>query len=225
MHTPKLYFSPGSCSLVTLIALHETGADFCVEMLRLKTGQHKTPQYLALNPKGKVPTLVIDGQALTENVAILTYLNGLYPGAGLLPATTNQLEACRQTADLCFVSATLHPIITRMAVPMFMADGEQPQAAVRAKAYQAMIPNFDLIDARFAQSNWWYGDTWSVMDAYLYWIWYRAGTAYFDRTQFSNYASHAKRMEARPSVQKMLAENAAGQKQLESEGLAFTPPK
>ena len=81
-----------------------------------------------------MPVLVIDGQPLTENVAILTWLNRTYPEAELLPKTSNELDAVRQTADLAFFSSTVHPLVTRFARPgQFVAGRSGLQSSARRR--------------------------------------------------------------------------------------------
>jgi glutathione S-transferase len=77
------YFAPGSSSMATHIALHEVGAPFEPRLLSFKNQEQQRPDYLALNPEGKVPALVIDGRVLTEVAATLYYLAKTYPEAGL----------------------------------------------------------------------------------------------------------------------------------------------
>ena len=83
------YFTPGASSMATHIALHEVGAPFESRLISLTKHENRTPEYLALNPEGKVPTLVIDGRPLTEVAANLWYLAKRFPDAGLLPRTTS----------------------------------------------------------------------------------------------------------------------------------------
>ncbi len=219
----KLYMAPGTCGRVPCIALEETGETFETVLIRFMRGEHKSPEFKKINPKGKVPTLVVDGEPLTENVAILTYLNERYPDARLLPKPKDDLGRVRQLADLSFCSATLHPIVTRIRMPHFFA-GEDAARTVWEKASQAMNEYFGLIDERLTSQPWWYGDEWSVVDAYLYWIFWRCQGASYDVEPFANFQGHAERMEARPSVQRALAREAEAQAQLESEGLVFKPP-
>lgn len=219
----QLYMAPGTCARVPCIALEEAGEDFETVVIRFMKGEHKSPEFKKLNPKGKVPTLVVDGEPLTENVAILSYLNHQYPEARLLPEVDDDLGRLRQLADLCFCSATLHPIVTRIRMPHFIAT-EEVARVVWEKAGNAMNDFFQLIDDRLANNSWWYGDDWSVMDAYLYWVFWRCEGAGYDVQPFPNYADHAKRMEARPAVQRALQREGIAQAQLEAEGLAFKPP-
>src|SRR5436305_9599413 len=84
--TLTLYYSPGSSSMAPHIALHEVGAPFELKLTSLHEHKNRTPDYLAVNPEGKVPTLVLDGgETLTEVAATLWYLARRYPAAGLLP--------------------------------------------------------------------------------------------------------------------------------------------
>src|SRR5258708_28022086 len=80
-----LYFSPGSSAMATHIALHEVGVPFEAKLTALHEHKNRAPDYLAVNPEGKVPTLMIDGRPLTEVAATLWYLARRYPEAGLLP--------------------------------------------------------------------------------------------------------------------------------------------
>lgn len=219
----KLYMAPGTCARVPAIALEEAGVEFESVLVRFMRGEHKSPEFKKLNPKGKVPTLIIDEEPLAENVAILTFLNMRFPDANLLPEPEGELERVRQLADLCFCSATLHPIVTRIRMPHFMA-AEDAARSVWQKGCEAMGEYFGLVNDRLADQSWWYGDDWSVVDAYLYWIFWRCEGANFDVAPYPNYKNHATRVEARPATQRALAREVKAQTQLESEGLVFTPP-
>ncbi len=80
-----LYYAPGSSSFAAHIALTEVGASFESHRLSIPEKETRTPDYLAINPAGKVPALLVDGRVLTEVAAILFYLAKRYPEAGLLP--------------------------------------------------------------------------------------------------------------------------------------------
>jgi glutathione S-transferase len=220
----QLYMAPGTCARVASIALEEAGQDFETKVIRFMKSEHKSPPYRKLNPKGKVPTLVIDGEPLTENVAIITYLNERFPDARLMPSATSSLDRVRQLADLCFCSSTLHPFVTRIRMPHFFAT-EDAARVVWEKACAGMKEYFDLIERRLEDRTWWYGDAWSAMDAYLYWVFWRVEGANFDVSPYPRYRDHAAHTEMRSSVKRALAREADAQQQLEAEGLAFTPPK
>ncbi|MFK7734168.1 MAG: glutathione S-transferase family protein [Pseudomonadales bacterium] len=218
-----LFYAPQSCARVPTIALEEIGVPFDIRLVRFMKGEHKSPDYKQHNPKGKVPCVLIDGESLTENVAILSYLNERFPEAQLLPATNDTLSRYQQIADLSFCAATLHPIVTRIRRPTVFSKPEHARA-VWESGCDAMNEYFTLIDQRLRDASWWYGEDWSVMDAYLYWVFWRVEGADFDVSAYPNYRDHARRIEQRPSVQRALAREAEAEKQLEAEGLTFTPP-
>lgn len=217
-----LYMAPGTCARVTAIALEELGLDFETRVVRFRRGEHKSPEYTRLNPKGKVPTLVHHGDILTENVAILSFLDECY--GGLNPAVDGAMARARLVSDLCFCAATLHPIVTRIRMPMFFA-GEENAVAVKVAGCRAMDEYFQLIEDRLNKHRWWYGEQWAAMDAYLYWVFWRVEGAGYDVNRFPAYTAHARAMEARPAVQRAQAREEIAQAILEKEGLAFSPPE
>lgn len=213
-----LYAAPGACSRVPMITLEEAGVAFDLHLIRFMKGAHKQPDFLALNPKGKVPCLVTPEGPVTENVAIARYLASRH--AGLLPETGSAFDEARITADLAFCAATLHPIVSRMRVPMFMADGGEAIASVKAKAIEAMHPMAAVVEERLSGQDWWYGQTWSILDAYIYWVFFRVTGGGFPTDAYPNWLAHAHRMDARPAVRRALEKEAKMQATLEAEGLA-----
>lgn len=220
----KLFVAPNTCARVPTIALEEIGVPFETELVRTAKNQQNSKEYLKINPKGKVPALLIDGVPLTENVAILTWLNGQFPKANLLPKTTDALATVRQIGDISFFSATVHPIVTRIAMPIkFIADKDLSFDLVRPVAEKAMQPVMDLINDRLADGPWWYGDTWSVLDGYLYWAWSRITGVGFDDTNFPNIRRHKELCEERPAIQRAMAREAVHVEVLKSEGCYVAP--
>ena len=102
------YFSPGSSSMAPHIALHEAGASFEGRPLSLAKKDTRTPAFLAINPAGKVPLLVVDGRALTEVAGILFYLARAFPAAGLLPQGDVEAEA-QVVSWMSYIASTIHP--------------------------------------------------------------------------------------------------------------------
>ena len=219
-----LYMAPYTCARVTMIALEEAGVPFDTELVRFMRGEHKAPAFKRLNPKGKVPALAIDGSVLTENVAILWYLHQRHPAARLLPATSTAIEGAHILADLSFCSATLHPLVTRIRMPMLFA-GNDRAPAVKRTAEAAMDEYFALVEARLADGPWWFGEQWSAMDGYLYWVFWRVEGAGYDVARFPRFTAHARANEQRPAVQRALAREEVAQAHLIAEGAAFVPPR
>src|SRR6267154_995603 len=105
---------PIACSLVPVIALHEAGAEFELRVVDFRTGAHMSTEYLRINPKHKVPVLDIDGEPLTENVAILQWIARHYPDAQLLPAGEQEFKAL---SVLAWCASGIHPHLTPNILP------------------------------------------------------------------------------------------------------------
>ena len=106
-----LYMAPGSSSMAVHIALHEVGQSFELKRMSFNKKDMKTPEYLALNPEGAVPLMLIDGRPLTQVAACLFYLAKKYPEAKLLPANDPETEA-RAISWMSFIASGIHAYIT-----------------------------------------------------------------------------------------------------------------
>ena len=219
----ELLWAPGTCSRVTCVALEEIGLPYETRLVRFMAGEHKSPAYKALNPKGKVPTLMVNFVPITETVAILNYLNGRFPSANLLPMTQDAVGHTGQLADLCFCATTLHPLVTRIRLPTFFA-GPDCARKVWGVACEAMHEYFMLVEDRLRSQAWWYGSEWSVMDAYLSWIYWRVAGAGFDVAGYPHFADHSLRNQRRPAMVRALQRELMAQEQLKTEGMEFLPP-
>ena len=222
MTTMTLFFAPDSCARVPLIALEEIGCPYNLEVVAFMSGQHKSPDYLALNPKAKVPTLVVDGAPLSENVAILSWLAEHFPEARLLPECHDGFARAGEIADLAYCASGLHPIVTRLRIPHFFCDTADGSRRVFEMAELAMHPNFTLIERRLATGRWWYGDQWSIVDAYVNWVWFRVTGTQFDASNYPNLRRHDTQMKERLAVQRALAISAGCASDLASRGLGVT---
>lgn len=202
----RLFFSKGSCALASHIALEDAGADYEAVRINLAEGDQHKPEFLALNPKGRVPALVTDRGVLTENPAILGYIAETHPAAQLAPSDDSFALGQMQAFNL-FLCATVHPAFAHRFRPGRYVDGETHQAAVMAKAPEMVARHFELIEARFSDGRTWvHGEAYTLSDAYLYvftrWL-YRDGMG--DPSRFPNALSHMARMNARPAVKRALA--------------------
>ena len=207
MPSLELFFSPGACSRVTLIALEEIGCPFTATPIMLSRGEHKKPDFLRVNPKGKVPALLVDGELLTENVAILTGLAQWFPDAQLLPSAST-MEALQSLSMLAWFASGIHPYIPRLVITHVISD--EPAAAPRIQAMAATMlgKQLDLLQQKLGEQSWILGQ-WSLIDAYAFWVWTRIQGAPIDLSRFTLLAAHADRMSARPSVQRALAREKA----------------
>lgn len=220
----KLFVAPNTCARVATIALEEIGVPFETSLVRTAANQQNSPEFLKLNPKGKVPTLLIDEAPLTENVAILSWLAETYPDAQLMPATKTALEARKQTADLAFFAGTVHPVVTRIAMPMkLIPDAAQSFEIVRPQGAKDMDKIMAMIEARLSDGPWWYGADWSIVDGYLYWVWGRITGVGYDGSAYPNIQRHFALNAERPAVQRAMAREDVNIEILKSENLYMAP--
>lgn len=194
----ELYFSPGACSLVPLIALEEAGAIYTAHQVLLHRGEHKKPDYLALNPKGKVPLLMVDREAVTENVAILTALSKLYPEAQLLP-TQSLMAEVHALSMLASCASGLHPYVTRLCMPQFICDDANATPRIQQMAAEILGKSLAILNHQL-QGRDWFLQSWSAVDAYVFWVWRRIQGAPINLSAYPALASHTERMHLRPSV-------------------------
>jgi glutathione S-transferase len=184
------YFTSGASSMAPHIALHEVDARFEGRHISLAKHENRTPDYLAINPEGKVPTLVIDGRPLTEVAGILFYLARRFPVAWLLPDGDIEAEA-QAVSWMSFIAATLHP--------------------ARGLGLERATERFTIADHRLGARDWALG-RYSVVDIHLFRLYWRFVHALKPAPgSFPNLAAHYDRMMARPAVQKTIAiESAIG---------------
>ena len=197
-----LYYAPNACSLVPYVTLTEAGASFEVRPLNFRKSQHITPEYLRLNPKHKVPVLVIDGTPLTENVAIQIWIARNFTAAKLLP--TDPMQELQALSLLAWCASGIHPFLSRINSPARVCDLPGGEEAVRRLAVQQLFENYKIADDMLVNREWFF-EHFTAVDAHFFWC-FRRGTQFnLDLSQFKNCLGHFERMTRRPSVQKLLA--------------------
>jgi glutathione S-transferase len=200
----KLYYAPGACSLASHLAIEDVGLPY--ETVRLNTGQgdQRKPEYLAINPRGRVPTVIVDGKVLTENVGIMTYFGGGYPKANIWPKDT--WHQAKAISTMAWLSNTVHTTFAHLFRPERYVDDDTSREALKAKARTMYWDQLKEIDGLLAGRKWAVGTSYSVVDGYLL-VFYRWG----NRNQFpvktlANYAALMDRVLARPTVKKVMAD-------------------
>ena len=201
----RIYWYPGTCARVPLVALEEIGAPF--EPV-LEDRLAERPEYLLINPKGSVPTLMIGDEALTENLAIQTYLARRHPEARLLPLGDPDTEA-RVLEMQSWFASSLHPLVRQLRFPRWYSDDPAAHESLRAKAVPQLERGFTTLQGRLADREWLFGD-WSLVDVHLLWLWFRATGSGMDGSHFPRLGDHAARCEARPSVARVLEREETG---------------
>jgi glutathione S-transferase len=179
-----LYFGPGASSMAPHIALHEVGAPFEGKPMSFNKKDMRQPAFLAINPEGKVPTMLIDGRVLTEVAGILFYLARRFPAAGLLPDGDIEAEA-RVVSWMSFIASSIHPA--------------RRQGLEHARAVYA------LADKRLGKNDWAVGGRYSIADIHLFRLYWRFRNSLNPAPgEFPNIEAHYTRMMARPAVKKTI---------------------
>lgn len=197
-----LYYAPTACSLVPYVTLTEAGAKFEVRPTNIQKGQQMAPEFEKLNPKHKVPVLVIDDKPLTENVAIQIWIAHNFPDAGLLPC--DSMDEYRAISIMAWCASGIHPTLTPNALPGRYCDLPDSEDSVRRCAQQLMQKNFQIADDLLANREWFFDD-FTAPDAYFFWCFRRGMQFGADVSGLKNCVAHFERMKARSSVQKLLS--------------------
>src|ERR1700761_47708 len=199
----KLFHAWGSCSLASLITLEEAGADYELVGMDTKAGDQRAADYLKINPKARVPSLVTDLGVLTETPAILSYIPETYPAAGLLPV--DPWDRAQAHAFNSYLCSTVHVAHAHKHRGYRWTDDPAAQAAMTAAVPKNEIAIFRLIEDEMFKGPWVLGDTFSVCDGYLYTLFGWLPGDGVDTAQFERLAAHSARVVARPAVRKVLA--------------------
>ena len=203
-----LFHAWGSCSLASLIALEEAGADYALVVMDTAAGDQRKAEYLVVNPKGRVPALVTEQGVLTETPAILGYIAQRWPQAGLAPLDDPYAFAQAQAFN-SYLCSTVHVAHAHRHRGYRWADTPQALAEMTRKTPETMAASFQLIEDELLSGPWVLGEAYSVCDAYLFTLGGWLLRASVDIAQFAKVAAHADRVAARPAVRKVLARQAA----------------
>lgn len=204
----KLYYAPGTCALASHIALAEAGAPYTTERLDFKTNQQNSPDYLKINPKGRVPTLVTDHGVLTETPAILAYIAQSYPQAKLAPLD-DAFAFAKVQAFNSYLCATVHVNHAHKMRGARWATQETSFADMKTMIPNTMGASFGLIERDMLGGPWVMGEGYTVADAYLYTLTLWLNGDGVDIATLPKVKAHRAAMESRPAVQKVLAEQKA----------------
>ncbi|MDF2232812.1 glutathione S-transferase N-terminal domain-containing protein [Albimonas sp. CAU 1670] len=197
-----IHSAPGACSLASHIALREAGAEFELRRVDFAADQQRSPEYLALNPKGRVPLLQTERGALTETPAILTWIAQSFPQANLAPA--DPWDFAQMQSVLAYICATLHVNHAHGRRSARWADQESSHADMRAKVPQTVGESFRHLEEEVFKGPFVMGDGHTVADAYLYTVSRWMETDKIDPARFPKVHEHRTRMQARPAVQAAL---------------------
>jgi glutathione S-transferase len=202
---PTLYYAPGTIALATHIALAEAQAEYRLVRLDFAKTEQRGAEYLAVNPKGRVPALVTDRGILTETPALLTYVAQTHPAARLAPFE-DAFAFARIQAFMAYLCSTVHVAHAHLRRGARWADSEAAISEMAARAPANMDECFRLIEAEMLQGPWVMGEHYTIADPYLFtlagWL-ERHG---IDIARYPKVSEHHVFMLARPAVRRALEE-------------------
>ena len=199
----KLYYAPGTCALASHIALEEAGAAYTTERLDFKSNQQTSPEYLKVNPKGRVPALVSDQGVLTETPALLAYIAQSFPQAKLAPLDDAFAFAQVQSFNN-YLCATVHVAHAHKGRGYRWATDESSFADMKRMVPKSVGACFELIEKGMPKGPWVMGDQYTICDPYLYTMstWLKGDEV--DVAKFPKVSAHFAAMNERPSVREAL---------------------
>jgi glutathione S-transferase len=201
----KLFYAPNTCALASHIALEEAGAAYTTARVDFASNGQRQPDYLAINPKGRVPALVIDSGILTETPAILAFIAQSFPKAGLAPLD-DPFAFAQVQAFNSYLCSTVHVAHAHSMRGNRWADDPVAIAEMKRKVPQSVGAAYDLIEHGMLKGPWVMGDTYSICDPYLFTVseWLEGDGV--DLARLPKVIAHRNRMSERPAVRKAIAE-------------------
>jgi glutathione S-transferase len=201
----KLFYATNTCALASHIALEEAGADYETVRIDFRANEQRNPEYLAINPKGRVPALATDRGILTETPAILAFVAQSFPQSRLAPLD-DAFAFARIQAFNSYLCSTVHVAHAHRLRGYRWADDEAAIVAMQKKVPQSVGECFDLIEREMFVGPWVMGESYSISDPYLFTLakWLEGDGV--DPARFPKVHDHRQRMAERPAVRAVLAQ-------------------
>lgn len=203
----KLFYAPGSAALAPHIALEEAGAAYEAIKVDFTKDEQKKPEYLEINPKGRVPALVTDRGVLTEAPAILSYIGHLFPEANLL--VSDPFDAAQMHSFNAYICATVHVAHAHGRRGYRWVDEQSSLDDMRRKLPETVGEAFDIIERDLLKGPWVMGEQYTICDPYLFMaaLWRKGDGVPADR--HPRVEDHMQRMKQRPAVKAVLVHHQA----------------
>jgi glutathione S-transferase len=200
-----LFVAKGSCSTATHIALEEAGADYVISKIDTAAGDQRKPEFLKINPKGRVPVLVTNHGPLTENVALLLYVAQTHAHANLAPLG-DPFALAKLNAFNSYLASTVHVAHAHKLRGSRWSDNAVAIETMKAKVQQNMTDCAVVIENEYLVGPWVMGQKYSIGDCYLHVITNWMIGDGVDMKQFPKLSAHHAAMLKRPAVQKVMAD-------------------
>jgi glutathione S-transferase len=184
------------------IALEEAGAEYKAVEIDEVGGAHLTDAYRKINPRAKVPALELDdGQVITENVAIQTFIARMHPQARLLPV--DPVSEAHALSLMSFLATTVHPVFGRLWRPERSTDDPSAHGGIKAKARDIFFEYLREVDRLLAGRSWFF-EHFTTVDAYAFVFYTWGQRVTLPVYELTAYSAHKDRMLRRPAVQRIL---------------------
>jgi glutathione S-transferase len=201
----KLYYATGTCALASHIALEEAGADYSTVRVSFAASEQRSREYLAINPKGRVPSLVTERGILTETPAMLAFIAQSFPKARLAPLD-DAFGFAEVQAFNNYLCSTVHVAHAHKMRGSRWVDDPAAMDAMKRKVPETMADCFSLIENKMFRGPWVMGETYTISDPYLFTLTQWLEGDGVDPARFPKVKAHLDRMLERPVVRKVLAE-------------------
>ena len=201
----KLFYSPGSCALASHIALEEAGAEYTAARVDFSRSEQRSPEYLTVNPKGRVPALVTDDGILTETPAILAYVAQRFPQAKLAPFD-DPFVLARIQAFNSYLCSTVHVAHAHQMRGTLWADDSAAIEAMKRKVPDSVGGAFALIENGMLEGPWVMGECYTICDPYLFTLAEWVDGDGVDLAKLPRVIDHRTRMYERKTVQQAIAQ-------------------
>jgi glutathione S-transferase len=207
--TMKLYFAPGACSFVPHCMLEiqseKTGVAYEPSMIKLHKGEQKSPDYLAINPRGQVPVLVDGTTVVTQIVAICNYIHEKFPQASLMQSEA--VDKAKVQSIFSWMNNTVHPAFTHFFMPAKFTDNEAAQAAIKAHAasqYRGLLEELQAMVIELKDQPWFSGQQLGPVDAYALTLLRWGGFLGVNPETLPTLWAHVQKVAAHPAVAKVI---------------------
>jgi glutathione S-transferase len=200
-----LYLAKGTSALAAHILLEEIGVPYETQVLSIPAKEHLSADYLAINPRGRVPTLITPQGPLAENPAILAYLAQAHPDRNLAP--TDPFGFAQAQSVNLYLATTLHVAFAHKARAARWADDPSAIKAMQAKVSENVFEGAHFVEDHLLQGPWVLGEAYSICDPYVFLVhrWMAANDIGLDDTP--KLQAHTEAMKARPAVQRAMAQH------------------
>jgi glutathione S-transferase len=204
----KLYYAANTCALASHIALEEAGAEYTTVRLNFAANEQRSPEYLAINPKGRVPAMVTERGILTETPAMLAFIAQSYPRAELAPLD-DPFAFAQVQAFNSYLCSTVHVAHAHRMRGNRWADDPGVIAEMQRKVPQSVGACFELIEREMLKGPWVMGEAYTICDPYLFTLasWLEGDGV--DLTPLPRVMAHRSRVSERSAVRKAIAEELA----------------